>query len=679
MLVGQNAQVGVTEVLHGVPVHDRFRWLEDSDAPETRAWIDDRKLDLDQYLLEMEAMPPLRKRVLEFTDVETVDEVGMVNGRYFYRKRRPGEQQPKIYVSGAEMDSERLLVDPSKDGPYASANIHRVSPDGRLLAYQTRRGGEHARAIHIVDVDTGNIFPDCLATGLARGFTFSIANDGFYYCHDFIDHDSAEDGHHQIKFHRFGTAITEDALLLQCRRDVTSKLLLRADGEMLSALLSHDHKGILTSDFYTSDQNHHGHWRRVSSNVPAPFDPFFYRRRLFLLRIQQHSTGELVELDASTCAVLRVVVPQWTAPIRDVTVVADRLFVRYVVHTDTIIRIWTIEGIFLGLMPIEQGQTSYLLPRYSYEEGEFFVHSESFVSPPTVTRHSVESASKRVWHRQQAPVFAGDVQVHKVTYRSADGTPISMSLVGIRSQTPIKARPVLMTAYGGFGLTLTPHFSVFVSIMVELGFLFALPEIRGGSEEGLDWHEAARGRRRQTAFADFIAAAQWFFSTSITVPHRLAIFGGSNSGLLVGAVITQRPELFRAALCIAPILDMIRYHRFDRAHVWADEYGTSDNVDDFQALLTYSPYHHVRADVDYPSMLFVCGDKDTRCNPAHARKMVAQLISRSAQRRPILLDHTRERGHAPTMPLSVRVEAITLRIAFLCRELGVSPLGEVII
>jgi prolyl oligopeptidase len=231
---------------------------------------------------------------------------------------------------------------------------------------------------------------------------------------------------------------------------------------------------------------------------------------------------------------------------------------------------------------------------------------------------------------------------------------------------------MIMTSYGGFGLTLTPQFSIFVSVMLELGFLFALPEIRGGGENGRQWHEAARRRNRQVAFDDFIAAAEWLCARGFTAPDKLAIFGGSNSAILVGAAITQRPDLFRAALCVAPLFDMLRYHLFDRADIWSYEYGTADDPEDFRALNAYSPYHNVRENANYPAVLLVCGDQDTRCNPAHARKMTARLQDRPAQQSSILIDHSAERGHAPTLPLSVRINALTDRIAFLCHELGVA-------
>jgi prolyl oligopeptidase len=230
---------------------------------------------------------------------------------------------------------------------------------------------------------------------------------------------------------------------------------------------------------------------------------------------------------------------------------------------------------------------------------------------------------------------------------------------------------VIMTSYCGFGASMTPRFSVLVTLLIELGAMFALPHIRGGGEFGRAWHEAGRRRNRQAAIDDFIASAEWLCSTRRTNPELLGIFGGSNGGLLVGAAMTQRPDLFRAVLCIAPLLDMLRYERFDRATEWRREYGTVEDALDFQALYAYSPYHHVTSSTNYPSTLFVAGDKDDRCNPAHVRKMAGALQNRPAQTSPVIVDYSGERGHAPVLPLSVRVSALSRRIAFLCRELKI--------
>jgi prolyl oligopeptidase len=231
--------------------------------------------------------------------------------------------------------------------------------------------------------------------------------------------------------------------------------------------------------------------------------------------------------------------------------------------------------------------------------------------------------------------------------------------------------PALMTAYGGFGVASSPHFSALVFIMMELGCTFVLPHIRGGGDLGKNWHEVARGRNRQVAFDDFISAAKWLFAEQLTTARKLAIFGGSNAGLLMGAAMTQEPTLFRAVLAIAPLLDMVRYESFDQAAKWWREYGTVKDATDFEAIYRYSPYHQVKTEIDYPATFFVTGDQDDRCNPAHVRKMAARLQERKAQQSPIVVDYMFERGHSPTMPLSIRVEALTRRLAFLCKELEV--------
>jgi prolyl oligopeptidase len=404
--------------------------------------------------------------------------------------------------------------------------------------------------------------------------------------------------------------------------------------------------------------------------MPAPFIPFLVGKRLLAYRAG-NSNGEIVELDLASNCWTRDIVPESELRIRQWDLVGDRVVVTYLSGTESLVRIWSLEGEVLGTLPPAIGTTRRLIPTYSEDTDEYFLSSESYSSSPKPIRYRRNSVVGESWGENIASGLVPNLDIRRVSYRSKDGVEIAMSLMSAGNIPQLKHRPTVMTAYGGFGYTITPQFSAFMSVLLRLGFLFALPEIRGGGERGATWHEAARGRRRQVAFDDFISGAEWLCAHDFTTGKKLALFGGSNSGLLVGAAITQRPDLFGAALCIAPLLDMVRYHLFDRARVWSGEYGTSNDPEDFRALLAYSPYHRIRQEVDYPAVLFVTGDQDTRCNPAHARKMAACLMDRPAQKRPILIDHSAERGHSPNMPLSIRIEAIARRIAFLCRELGI--------
>ncbi|MBB6144390.1 prolyl oligopeptidase [Silvibacterium bohemicum] len=655
---------------------DPYRWLEGRNCPETEEWLADQGKRFKDYFQRLGSLDPLRSRVREFLDVDATDQIGKVQGRYFYRKRRVGEQQASIYVMDSHARAEHVLVDPRILGIYASVGIYRISKDGNMVAYELKQGGEHSKAIHVVETNSRRTLTDHLPTGLSRGFAFRHAADGFYYCHDFLGNDPMNPlSNHQVRFHRFGTDIADDEVLLSFPRSYASKLVFNAGDKMLSAVLYQKRGDQYLVDLHVGHQDCHGSWNRIAQNVPAPFNPFINRDKLLVVSYDRAPKGQIVELDPIDCHQIRVVVPEWKVPITRLTVIHDRIYINYLVGAEAAVRIWSFDGEYLGEIPLEKGCTWDILPTYSSEAEELFLSRESFTKPPTLYSFSVDTRERAVWSQNSVAALNFPIAYQKSMYTAEDGTSIAILLVS-SSTLSLKDRPVVMTAYGGFGVTLTPQFSAFISIMLERGFVFALPEIRGGGEHGTDWHEAARRRSRQVAIDDFIAAAKWICEEGITKPAKLAIFGGSNSGLLVGAAITQRPDLFGAGLCVAPLLDMVRYHRFDRAHVWAQEYGTSDDPDDFEALYNYSPYHHVEEGRNYPSLLFVTGDKDTRCNPAHARKMTAQLQNRVAQISPILLDYNPQRGHSPTMPLAVRIDALVHRIAFLCGELGVATHEE---
>ncbi len=261
-----------------------------------------------------------------------------------------------------------------------------------------------------------------------------------------------------------------------------------------------------------------------------------------------------------------------------------------------------------------------------------------------------------------------------MVYTSRDGTSVPLLLAARKGLLHAGCLPTFLTGYGGFGSCVTPQFTALATFLMEQGFLFAVPALRGGSELGEQWHKAGMRDKRQNSFDDFIAAAEWLVSQGRSTAGRIAIGGGSNAGLLVGAAITQRPDLFRAAICLGPLLDMTRYHLFDFAAGWADEYGSPEDEQDCRFLLSYSPYHRVRDGIDYPAVLFISGDADTRCNPMHARKMAARLQVASASGHPVLLDYRATWGHTPVQPLSTRIDALTDRLAFVCRELGVDVL-----
>jgi prolyl oligopeptidase len=659
------------EVLHAEAVPDPYRWLEDRTCPETESWINEQEVLFNRYFEQTPRFDSLRNRIRELVDVEVIDQVGEVCGRRFYRKRYKGAEQPAIYWCSDLDKDDHLLVDPSAHGRYASVGIYRISPDGRTLAYELKIGGEHTKEVHIVDVDTGEHWPDYLPRGLARGFEFATDTQDYFYCHELIDSTDLNSPHYSVRFHSKGQTTEHDAVLFSVPRNPPGRLLLRGSGNTLLVMHCYENGRHSVVDVWTAHQGRRNDWVRVCHKVPAPFSPFVHRDRLFAFTTSQNANGGIVEFDPVTGRLYQTIVPAWRVRLLQIVVAGESLFVQYLDGDQTIIREWSLSGEYLREIPLAKNKAWTLLPTHSFEAVELILRSQSFAEAPSLYRYRIATGESVEWGATSDPVPRATVTSHRFTYSGRDGVPIGMTILGIGGRENLFNRPVIMTAYGASGLTLTPRFSVFVLVLLELGFLFAVPAIRGGGERGQEWYEAARKTRKQVAFDDFIAAAEWLCSEGITCVEHLAIFGGSFGGLLVGVVLCQRPDLVRAVVCIAPLLDMLRYHLFDGAATWSSEYGTADDPEEFDALHRYSPYHAVREDVNYPAVLFITGDKDTRCNPAHVRKMAARLQMRSAQTRPVIVDHSAERGHSPTLPLTIRVEAVARRIAFICAELNV--------
>ncbi|RXH53881.1 prolyl oligopeptidase family serine peptidase [Granulicella sibirica] len=668
MPVSKLSMPGVEEVLHGVTVSDPYRWLEDRRLPETEAWILKQQKLCTEYFERVPGLDALRERVRSYLDVDTIEQPLRIKDRYFYLRHEKGEEQKSICVRYGRTGEERRLIDPSKYDPFASVRIHRVSQDGKMLAYELRHGGEDRCSIHILDIETTTILPDQLESGYPRGFAFTPTNDGFYYCHD-----TGEGRNHSIRLHRFGEATAEE-VLLEVPRSPGSRLVLVADESRLGAIWIHQHANTeKLIDFTISSATHTLAWRTVFSGKPHPFHPLLCSGRIFVSTQNQYGNTRVIEL-AEDGRELRELIPARSLPLRQFAIAHTRIYAGYVDDGIEEVFAWDFRGQFLGRLNLPNDGTIQIYETPYQDADDFFYTYESFSRPPEIFEYSALTDSSTVWHPSTTLTERVSYHIGRVSYLSRDETEIPLTLVASDGVSLHGPAPVIMTSYGGFGISVTPHFSILATIMMEFGAIFALPHIRGGSEFGVQWHDSARARNRQKAFDDFLAAAEFLCDRDITTPGRLAIFGGSNSGLLVGAALTQRPDLFGAVLCIAPLLDMVRYESFNGAARWRREYGTVQDADDFHALYAYSPYHRVQEDVDYPPVMFVSGDKDDRCNPAHVRKMAARLQYRDAQRSAVIVDYGEERGHTPVLPLSVRIDALVRRMAFLAKQLNITLL-----
>jgi prolyl oligopeptidase len=661
----------VDERLHGVTVHDPYRWLEDRELPETEQWLEEQRARCEAYFSACDTFEELRRRVRNFLHREVLDQAVRVGGRCFYRRRKLDEEQACIYVREARTNQERLLVDPSGEGKFASAGIHRIAEDASLLAYELKHGGGDSKEIRIVDVGSGHVLPDRIPTGYARGFAFADRNRGFYFCQE----SSSETRDQLIQFHSFSEP-TSDRVVLRRERSRESRLTLIADTVHLGAKWIHERGHELICDLLIAPRERDDDWRSVFVNKKPPYSPVLYRGRIFVFCREGAPNGKIVELGLDGTE-LQTVVPECPVPPRQIAVASGRFFLTYFSNGRASIRSWTLEGQDAGEIHIPAEGSCSLLPGFGSQGSSIFYMHESFSQQPSIFEYAPESGKSIPWSHGMDSQGLGTCKASSRSFHAKDRTEVPVTLVSRTGPVLRNPQPVIMTSYGGFGIPVAPQFSVLVTVMIELGAVLALPHIRGGGDLGKAWHDAGRTRNRQTAIDDYISAAEWLCAESFTAPSRLAIFGGSNSGMLAGALMTQRPDLFRAVLCIAPLLDMVRFECLNHAARWRAEYGTVENPDDFYALYAYSPYHQIRENVNYPSTLFVTGDKDDRCNPAHVRKMAARLQDGAKQHSPILVDYSAERGHSPVLPLSVRVDALTRRLAFLCRELAIEVPLEV--
>jgi prolyl oligopeptidase len=662
----------VTDFLHGVPVQDPYRWLEDQDSPRTRAWIAQQTRYARNYLDAIPGRHLIRRRIREFLAVETYDSLQKVGDRYFFRKRLRDQEQPCIYMRAGAHGEDQLLIDPVErgTGDYTAVKPLRVSPDGRLLLYEVKEGGERTGIFELLDIATRKRLPDFLARGYLRGFTFAPDGKSFYYVHEAVH---AKRPFYRAAYrHVLGMPASEDREIFFAGEDEKIRLSLLSDTKRLVFLVYRFLEKTLTDIYLKSFEGERVAepiFRRIDftlglrlldGRILAITDRDAPNRRIVEIRLREDGQHEWID-----------VVPETDTPLGTWLVVGDRIFVSYTKQMKHTIWIFDFSGQKLGELHISDDETVRMVGG-SPESDELLLETESFVKPVEILRYSTKTNHSTLWAKKSIPIDPANYGHSQVWYTSKDGTTIPMYLAGRLDVLSKSGNPTIMTSYGGYGVSMTPQFSVFVAFLMERGCLFALPNIRGGSEFGVEWHKAAKRRNRQTAYDDFLSAAEWLIKTGHTSPGKLAIFGGSNSGLLVGAALTQRPDLFRAVVCMVPMLDMFRYHLFDNAHVWKEEFGSVDDPDDFAALAKYSPYHNVRQGTAYPAAMIVSGDADRNCNPLHARKMTARLQAANVSAQPIFLDYSKFRGHSPVLPFSERVEALADRMAFLCDQLQLS-------
>ncbi len=664
----------ITETLHGLEITDPYRWLEDQNSPRTRAWIEQQTAYTRAYLNAIPGREQIKERVTELMAFkEVISEPWNVGDRYFFLKRQEDREQPVVVMRNGLFGEETVLVDPAlrATGTSTAVSIVAISHDAHFLAYSVRQGGTDYSALEIFDIERNTALADRLPEGFCTGFVFVPDSTGFHYSHR--DLRDPRPNYKAAFWHRFGTDRSQDVEVFFAGEapNLFLGILDSPEAKLLAYAVFSTGKSPTTS-IHLHSLEPGARPKLLLSDIEGCFVPFFAHGQLFAYTDFAAPNFRIVgiNLDDPDPTHWRDIVPQSDRRIQQFTVAGDQIFVTRVDRFSTEIEAFGIEDGERKEAPFSPHGTIDLLNPTNRSDSLFYSYT-SIAQPPTVYRYSTREEKSCLWQEPNVPFDASFIAVEETSYPSRDGTSIPLFLAARRDLLHSGPLPTFLTGYGGFGSCVTPRFTAFATFLIEQGLLFAVPALRGGSELGEQWHRAGKRENRRNSFDDFIAAAEWLISEGRSARGHIAIGGGSNAGLLVGAAITQRHDLFRAAICLGPLLDMTRYHLFDFAAGWAEEYGSPEDEQDFHCLLGYSPYHHVQDSADYPAVLLISGDADTRCNPMHARKMAARLQAANRSEYPILLDYKPNWGHTPVQPLSTKIEALADRLAFLCYELGV--------
>jgi prolyl oligopeptidase len=661
----------VKETVQGTEIVDPYRWLEDQTAPATRAWIDAQNAYTKSVLGGLPGRPALEKRLGELLKVDVIGIPTERRGTYFFSRRLADKDLPILFVRRGLRGKDEVLVDPlplSADHS-TSVSFADISQDGALVAYAVRQGGEDEVMVKLLEVGSRKELPDVLPQARYAGVGLTRDKKAIYYSKQ-----TAEGP--RVFRHRMGADPASDEKLFGdgYGPDKIISVGLSDDGRYLLIAVFHGSAASQT-EVYFQDIESGGPITTVVNDVKARFFPSIAGDRMFLHTNWEAANGRVLSVDLKSPARAgwKTIVPEGRFAIQDASVAGERLFVRYLENVLPRVRIFDADGKPAGEISLPSiGSVGNVSGEWGKSEA-FFTY-QSFVVPTTIYRYDTATGARSVWARTEVPIESDRYEVAQVRYPSKDGTEIPMFLVHRKGLKRDGTSPALLTGYGGFTVSQTPAFSARAALWVERGGVYAVANLRGGSEFGEEWHKAGMLERKQNVFDDFIAAAQWLIDRKYTSSDKLAISGGSNGGLLVGAALTQRPELFGAVVCSYPLLDMVRYHKFLVAGYWVPEYGSSDSSEQFPYLYAYSPYHRVRAGTAYPAVLFITGDADTRVAPLHARKMTALLQADSAdqEQRPILLHYDTKAGHSRGLntPVGKQIEDLTTELTFLFWQLG---------
>ena len=652
-------------------VTDPYRWLEDAHSPETRAFIAAQNAYTAEYFSQVKMLPEVVDQMGRLLKTDFVGVPTKRGDRYFFSKRLADENQASIYMRVGLHGADEKII----DGPKLSAdqntsvNTMNLTEDGSMMAYGVRVGGADEVEVHFLDIATRKEVGDVMPRARYSGVNISPDKAGVYYSKLF-PHEG-----NRVFYHKFGTPLEGDAMILG--KQYHGEKLGEIDGVSVRATAN-------------------GHYLvfRIGRGVPAtredilikdlrvpnsPIVPLVYG---IDNRFGEFSVGDTfymrTDYKAPNGRVLKVVqgkgpdewpviIPEGKDVLESVNVVGNKIFALRMKDVKSEVTIYSLEGKPEGHIEFPGiGAGSTLIGRAIDTDG--FYTFQSIITPPTIFHYDTKTGKSDIFNVDKVPFDSTQYEVKQVFYTSKDGTKVPMFIAGKKGLKRDGSERLLMTGYGGFALSETPVWNPEYAWWMQQGGWFALPNLRGGNEYGEAWHKAAMFDKKQNVFDDWFGAAEYLIQNKYTTPERFAIRGRSNGGLLMGASMTQRPDLFGAIWCGYPLLDMLRYQMFEMGRTWTTEYGSAENAKDYPYILKYSPYQNVKAGTKYPAIFFFTGDGDTRVDPMNARKMTPLMQSASTSGRPILLHYSVKGGHSAGVSQTQLVEDYADEMAFLWTE-----------
>ena len=682
----------VEDTVQGHKIVDRYRYLENPSDPDTKLYVE-QELGYTRSILDpLPGRDKINARLSQLLEIGTVGAPQM-GGKYYFHTRRDGNQnQPILYIreglNGGLKDEDRVLVDVNKmssDGTVA-LDWWYAAEDGKYVAYGTSASGSEESTLHIIESATGKVLPDTIERTRFASVAWMKDSSAFYYTRNPKKGevpDGEEVYHVKVFYHRIGSDPAKDPLIFGEGRnpqDVPNVTLSEDD----RWLLINVGEGWTKTEMYLQDLQSKNPPLEITTGKDFLYGAEFFEGKLYITTNEDAPHYRVFVADAASAKRdnWKELIPQSDAVLQNASVTGGKLLAQYEHNATSELKLFGLDGKNLADVPLPAiGDVFSASGRY--DRNEIFFGFQSFTVPPSIYRVDLTKVdgtgvNSALWAKVDASsIDPAAYDVQQVWYSSKDGTKVPMFIVSKKGIEKNGKNPTLLTGYGGFNISETPSFNRSAYLWMEHGGIFAVANLRGGAEFGEDWHRAGMLEKKQNVFDDFIAASEYLIAQKYTDKDHLAIQGGSNGGLLMGAMITQRPDLFRAVVCQVPLLDMLRYQNFQIAKLWIPEYGSADDAKQFEWLYAYSPYHHVKPGQEYPAILFTTGDTDTRVDPMHAKKMAALMQAEAkngaSKDKPILLRIETKAGHGQGKPVTKQIEESTDVYSFLFWQLGVKP------